>query len=189
MPASSSDDIRDLFTRAHAGDQEAAQILFDKWREPMLYVIRKQLDRRLRRIFDSTDFVQEALAELFARQIAVADFSTPQAFMAFVKRIAENKVRDSVRKHLQSQRSNISKEVPLDRLPTAEEARILCADGDGGPVEERLRARLEKLPLVHKKIMELWLDGHSPSAIAAALGLETKAVYRCMERSRQLMQR
>ena len=181
MPTSPENDLADLVHQAQAGSNGAAKILFDKWQKPLLRVIRQKLDRRLRRIFDSDDFVQGAMAEFFARALEAGDFDTPQGLLAYVKTIAENKVRDAARKYLQSQRSNFTKDVPLEQTAAAKHVITGTASPDGEFADEtmgRLRMEMAKLPLVDRTIMEFLVNGHKPAAIARFLNLDMEFVYR-----------
>jgi RNA polymerase sigma factor (sigma-70 family) len=185
MPSPLSDDPVELLRQAQAGSNEAATRFYELYKKPMLRAIRRRLDSRLRRAFDSDDFVQDAFKEILAKEFAAADFSTPHALLAFVSKTAENKVRDKLRKHLQSQRSSFGHETSLDQLQSAAEIEAPRTEPLDAEDRARLQKEMSKLPPAYRAIMESWLEGHKPADIAVFLAIDVGIVYRCVESTKR----
>ncbi len=169
MPTPFPADVGELIRQAQAGSQEAAGLVYERCREPLLAVIRKGLSHPLRRLYDSDDFLNDALAEVFSRKFSAEVLDSPQALAAYLRRIAENKVRDAARKRLLSKRFTIVLEESFDAARinemepcstefTPEEALVLRE-----LVEDRLIAFLDELPAVYQAIVRLVLDGRGRS--------------------------
>ena len=181
----SQDDLVALVRQSQEGSQEAAQLLFDRCRGPLLAVIRRVICPPLRRLYDSDDFLADTFAEIFARHFTDEVLQSPARLWPYLKRIAENKVCDAERKHLGSQRHNIRREVSLDELKSEE-----CLwSTDLGPdevlilnevVEERLDDLIVQLPSMLQRIVRLLRQGNNGLQISHRLGVEPKRVYRAM---------
>jgi hypothetical protein len=81
----------EIFVKARTGCPAAVQELFDKYAHLFLIVVRHQMSGKLRRLYDSDDFLQEVRTSLFEYLFEQHNFQTPAAFVAFVKRVAKNK--------------------------------------------------------------------------------------------------
>jgi RNA polymerase sigma factor (sigma-70 family) len=195
-PASSPDSLSRaeanlamLIQEAQAGSSAAAQALFDRCRGPLLAVIRQVLQPLVRRLYDSDDLLNETFIEIFTTYFTDEILRSPETLLAYLKRIAENKVRDANRKYLNTQRYNINRTVSLDSLPPEEREECLWAK-DLSPqealllrelVEERLVHLVSQLPTTMQRIIRLLLDGAKADEIAHRLGVEPKRVYRAMD--------
>jgi RNA polymerase sigma factor (sigma-70 family) len=178
-----------LIQEAQAGSGESAQFLFDCCRDLLLKVIRQTLQPPLRRLYDSDDFLIETFLEIFTTHFTDEVLRSPATLWPYLKRIAENKVRDASRKYLLSQRYGITRNVSLESLQSAQ--REECLRGhDVSPqdalllkelVEERLTHLIEQLPSLMQEIIQLLLHGATVAEIAHRVGVEPKRVYRAMD--------
>ena len=106
-------DLVELVRQAQGGSNDAAQQLFFRCREPLLAVIRCRLSLPLRRLYDSDDFLASTFVEVFTRHFSDEVLQSPTSLLAYLKRIAENKVHDAARKYLATRRFNIRGEISL----------------------------------------------------------------------------
>jgi RNA polymerase sigma factor (sigma-70 family) len=182
-------DITNLLRRAQEGSDAASQLLFDRCRLPLLAVIRHVLRPPLRRLYDSDDFLNETFVKIFTTHFTDGILRSPETLWPYLKRIAENMVRDANRKYLHSQRYNITRNRSLENLPRREHQENLWAR-DISPeealllkelVEEQLVHFINQLPMLMQRIVRLLLGGAMTSEIAEQLGIEPKRVYRAME--------
>jgi len=178
-----------LIFQAQAGSNEASQLLFDRCRKPLLAVIRHTIQPRLRNLYDSDDFLNEAFIAIFTTYFTDEILRSPETLWPYLKRIAENKVRDANRKYLLTHRYNINSTVSLESLQPENRDESLCAY-DLSPeeafllkelVEERLVYLVSQLPTLMQKIVRLLLGGATTGEIAHRLGVEPKRVYRAMD--------
>lgn len=102
-----------LLERAHDGDDNALGELCRRYQTRILANVRIRLGAGLRKKIESWDIVQEVLIDAL-RGVKQADFKTEGAFIKYLNRIVENKIRDeAARQH--AQKRNSEKEVPLDQ--------------------------------------------------------------------------
>src|SRR5581483_11639550 len=104
----------DLMRRLRDGSEDAARELLHRYGDAILRVVRRKLSRELRSKFDSVDFVQAVWASFFTGTPRQRRFDHPQALMAFLVTLAQNKVIDAVRQRMQTQKHNVNRERPLD---------------------------------------------------------------------------
>jgi RNA polymerase sigma factor (sigma-70 family) len=189
-------DLATLIRQAQAGSDEAAQMLFDRCQQPLISVIRLVLRPPLRRLYDSDDFLNETFVTIFTTHFKDDVLRSPKALWSYLKKIAENRVRDANRKFLLSQRYNITRDVPLETMHPDDRDECLGAPGlspgDGlllkELVEERLAYLVDQLPALLQRIIRLLLDGYATGQIANCLGVERKRVYRAMDWLRKKIQ-
>src|SRR5437867_52272 len=69
MNTASCYELGDLVRDAQAGSSDAATKVYERCRRPLLAAIRRVMSPELRRLFDSDDFLIDALTEVFLHQI------------------------------------------------------------------------------------------------------------------------
>src|SRR5256885_494267 len=87
--------FRALMQRAFEGSSEAAQELMAKYGAYIIRAVRKRLSHKLRPRFDSIDFVQDVWASFYRGE--ERKFEGPEHLIAFLTRVAQNKVIDAAR--------------------------------------------------------------------------------------------
>jgi RNA polymerase sigma-70 factor (ECF subfamily) len=86
-----------LIARARAGDQEAWEELFRTCYPKVIRVVRRKLNRPMRSLYDSTDFVSDVMKSL-AANLGRLDFPSLGSLIAFLAQAAEQKVIDEYRR-------------------------------------------------------------------------------------------
>jgi RNA polymerase sigma factor (sigma-70 family) len=181
----SREEFADLMRRLSEGSEDAARELLDRYGEHILRVVRRKLSRELRSKFDSVDFVQAVWASFFADMPRQRHFDHPQALMAFLVTLAQNKVIDAVRQRMQTQKYDINRERPLEGSVV----------GDGGGVAARQptpsqeavandewRRLLDELPDRYRRMLVLLREGHTQKDIARELNVNEKTIRRILEK-------
>lgn len=180
-------EFADLMRRLSDGSDDAARELLDRYGEHILRVVRRKLSRELRSKFDSVDFVQAVWASFFADMPRQRRFDHPQALMAFLVTLAQNKVVDAVRQRMQSRKFDINRERPLPL-----DGSVV---GDGGgmaarqptPSQEAVandewRRLLADLPDRYRRMLVLLREGHTQKDIARELNVNEKTIRRVLEK-------
>jgi RNA polymerase sigma factor (sigma-70 family) len=181
-----------LMERVRAGSQEAAQALYDRFSSAVCLVVRRTLARRLRRQFDSDDFMQSVWASFFTVPPEQFTFHSPEALVAFLSRVAYNKVTDANRAQLGTQKRDSNRETPLDSpgaLGQAPLAEVLPA-ATATPsqyvmAEESWQRLLDAQPPGHRRVLELLRQGYTCAEICVSLGLHPAVVKRLKEQLRR----
>src|SRR5262245_16227152 len=86
--------LRALLVRIRAGDQQAATLLVQRYEPALRRAVRLRLrDRRLRRLFDSSDICQTVFLRFFG-QVATGhcDLDTPEQVLKLLATMARNQV-------------------------------------------------------------------------------------------------
>jgi RNA polymerase sigma factor (sigma-70 family) len=184
-----------LMEQVRAGDQEAARILYERYNQPVLRVVRYQLAKSMRRQYDSEDFSQAVWSSFFVEVAAeTCTFANPDALVAFLAQVAYHKVISTTRKRQQTQRRGSGGSVSLDAVPEGEDKKPL---GQTLPAptptpsqfvmaEERYQHLLENLPPGHRRILKLLREGYSKAQIADILKFDPKTIRRVIDRVEEL---
>jgi RNA polymerase sigma factor (sigma-70 family) len=172
-------DFRAVLDRAQAGDPEAAGLLYARYSAFVRAAVRRKLHPRLRPQFDSADFVQDVWKS-FLTGPDRRHFESPQKLIAFLARVARNKVVDVFRTRFETEKANIARERPLGgaagvpaRQPTPSQWAIA---GEGW---ERL---VQEFPAAYRVILERLRAGYTYEEIAREAGVSLTTVNRIVRR-------
>ena len=113
----------ELMAGVREGSSEAIRILIDTYGRHIRRAVRRHLNSRIRRQFDSLDFSQAVWASFFKRLDRCPAFSEPPQLIAFLVKISKNKVIDECRKRLQTRRYNVAREQCVPASGIAEDQR------------------------------------------------------------------
>ncbi|HEX5273512.1 MAG TPA: sigma-70 family RNA polymerase sigma factor [Gemmataceae bacterium] len=179
------DEFADLMRRLREGSDDAARELLDRYGEHILRVVRRKLSRELRSKFDSVDFVQAVWASFFAGGPPQRRFDHPQALMAFLVTLAQNKVIDAVRQRMQTQKYNINRERRLEDSVTGESGDLPARQptpSQEAVANDEWRRLLGELPDRYRRMLVLLRDGHTQKDIARELNVNEKTIRRVLEK-------
>lgn len=181
---SSVDSFRDLMEQVKCGSDRAVERLLELYGDHIYRAVRRRLNRALRSKFDSQDFVQAVWTSFFAHRDDIMRFKTHEELIAFLARVASNKVIDECRHHMRTQKSNVNRERSLSR--EGDRADFLPAS-DPTPSEvaianEQFARITEGQPSHYRMIVELRTRGETYEQIAARLGVNEKTVRRVLKK-------
>jgi RNA polymerase sigma factor (sigma-70 family) len=176
-------DLEALLRRAREGCPDSIQELFNRYLPHLLGVVRHQLRHtpRLRTIFDSDDFLQEARLALHLNELPSPVLQSAATLGAYLKAVAENKVHDSQRKYLQARRSSLNREVRLDCPEVHPDTDLVAhqpAVAERLSAEDEFQQLLQGLPFHHQYILWLLRSGYNYRETAEAMGLHERTVRR-----------
>jgi RNA polymerase sigma factor (sigma-70 family) len=181
-------EFEELMQRVGTGCPEAARELFERYGDHVRRVVRKMLQQRLRRRYDSCDFTQSVWASFFAVPAERYLFPTPNSLVAFLSQMACNKVLEATRKRLGTAYHDISREESLDSPHPDQGGSVgeaLCArlatPSQYVIADERWQQIIRGLPPGHRRVLELLRDGHSQVEIVEKLGVHRKVIQRLVE--------
>ncbi len=175
MPPPSN--ITALFALAQGGCPVAAKALLDQYGRYVRVVVRRRLDPRLRKRFDSVDVVQDVWASFFAHGAGREDLRDDAAIKVYLARMADTRVRELFRHHLGTGMRDMGREEPIAGLEAEPPAR--------GPTpstlaaaEDRWQALTRGLPPEQVAMLRLVREGHTHEEVAGRLGVSAKTVQR-----------
>ena len=177
-----------LMEQVAAGREEAIRELLERYQPYLVKAVRRRLGPQLRPTFDSLDFVQDVWASFFGNRSQEPPFRRPEHLVAFLTRLAYNKVIDAARRRLQLQKHHGHCELSLDDSRwVKKEGLVSDQQTPSGPLieQEEWDLLLQRQPPVYRRIFVLLRQGKPHAAIAEELGISTRTVVRA---SRKLAQ-
>lgn len=187
-PTDESGEFAALVAGLKAGDPTAAREIYQRF-EPFLRAsVRRQLHPQLRSRFDSLDFVQDVWASFLAIPSDRYSFENPQSLLAFLHRVAYNKVVAVFRHRFESEKSSIQRERPLDANELSGDAirshaptpsQWLIADEEW----DRL---MKQFPPGHRVILMRLREGYTYEDISRMGNVSVSTVDRIVRRLKSL---
>jgi RNA polymerase sigma factor (sigma-70 family) len=178
-------EFRALMKRVLNGSEEAAQELFRDYEPYLLQVIRRRLDQRYRSKFDSLDFAQDVWASFFAEDSEKRVFRTSGDLLAFLARLAHNKVIDATHRRQPGREKAGGWEQSLDDSTALDKNELAGSEPTPSQEvskEDEWRAFLRKQPLVYRRIFVLLREGKSTGEIAKEMDIHPRTVLRVAQR-------
>jgi RNA polymerase sigma-70 factor (ECF subfamily) len=184
-------DTEHLLERVAAGDCAACEQLLERHRRRLRRMVAVRFDPRLAARVDPSDVVQETLAEAAANLDRYLR-ERPLPFYPWLRQLAQRRLIDLHRRHVQARRRTVTREVSPHGLP--DHSALALADRlfarTSSPSaglrrqerRDRVRAALAALPEPDREVLVLRiLEGLPTRETAAVLGISEVAV-----RSRQV---
>ena len=194
-----SPDTNQLLDLAANGDSNAIDQLLQRYRSRLKGMASMRLDPRLLQRVDPSDIVQETLIEAH-RRLPEYLRDRPLPFYPWLRGIAWNRLIDLHRRHVQSQRRTVNREVKLSiKLPGQTTGMLIkqLTMQESGPLQalveielhERLRKCLDELPEIDREVLILrHLEQLSVTESAAVLDIPEGTVksrhFRALEKLR-----
>ena len=166
------------------GSNEAAQELLKRYGKYVLRAIRAHLHRDMRTEFDSEDFRQMVWKSFFADE--PHEFKHESELIAFLSKVATNKVAERFRYLFQTQKRAKNREQPIELLNGAGELPVPARDptpSQAMSAKEEMHRLSNGQPL-YRQILEMRASGSTFDEIAAANGINEKTVRRAIKRMR-----
>lgn len=177
-----------LVRRGQRGDHAALERLFERYYPELHRMVRPMLGGGIRRFLESGDVLAEALYDAI-RTFDSYEIDSREQFVALMRRIVENRIRQAARYHRAGKRDR-DRERALEHLAesaTQDELTIQLADGGPSPSTsllrseelDELRAALARLPERTRLVVQLREEGGRTWAeIAARAGFPSEDAAR-----------
>jgi RNA polymerase sigma factor (sigma-70 family) len=171
-----------LMERVRVGNPDAIQELFQRYGHHVLLVVRRKLGQDLRRLYDSTDFLQSVWGSFFAEPGEEYRFTTPEALMQYLVRMAHGKVVDAYRQRLGNQKAGLASEQPLEEIEEEELPRGRTTPSQVAIANEDWERLTDGLSERDRAVLEMLRQGHTHAEVAERLGMHPKMVQRLLTR-------
>src|SRR5579864_2137045 len=163
-----------LLQQARAGNDDAARRLCAKHSEKLRRVVRRCLDPKLRRQFESDDFLQSVWGSFFTRSEEPGPFQSPVELERYLCAMARNKVIDTSRQRLHTQ-----KHAAVERDSWTKQAERCAIGREPTPsqtlmAEERWEEIRAALPPMQQEMLDLLRDGYTHREIARRFRMHPK---------------
>lgn len=183
--------FQSLMEQIAAGSEAAVEKLLGLYGEHLCRAVRRRLSRALRPKFDTSDFVQAVWASFFCDRRQLAQFEHSGQLVAFLTRVASNKVVDECRHRLQTKKADVARERSLSD-DTSQEIRIPGREPAPSQVaimREQWEQMAGELPSRYRQILALRAAGETQEEIAGRLGVSEKTVNRVLNKLRARVER
>jgi RNA polymerase sigma factor (sigma-70 family) len=168
-----------LMQQLCTGSPEAAGALYERYKDYLRRAIRYRLNRRLRKQFDSLDFVQSVWLSFIQLPTERRTFKTQDDLVGYLAELAYHKVVDAYRERL-GHKSSAPQEVSLENL---EEKGSEARDSFPTPsqifiAEEQWERLLAEQPPRFRQVLVMLRLGYSHEEISDRLRINPKLIQR-----------
>jgi RNA polymerase sigma-70 factor (ECF subfamily) len=189
----SHEDFEELMRRVRQGCPGAAREVYDRYNPHVQRIVRRYLARRLRKQYDSLDFLQEVWTSFFMTPADRYTFDRPADLINFLGRVATNKVVEAYRQRVQTAKHDIARELPIARLPaddgTIQKSAVAAEPPGREPTpsqltiaEERWELMLRGQPPRSRRVLELLRQGHTYREVSEQTGIHHKVIQRLVRK-------
>jgi RNA polymerase sigma factor (sigma-70 family) len=182
----SDQEFQALLARLREADDEAALEFVERYAPHVLRAVRRLLDRRLRCKLDSQDIVQSVWHSFFRHPTNLKRFDRAAQLVGFLAKLAEHKVAEHARRYLRAKR-DIRREQSLAETLAAGKEALPCDTHTPNRIaaaREQIARLLRGQPESHQEILCRRATGETIEAIAKALGLHERTIYKILEHSK-----
>lgn len=173
-----------LLRKWKSGDEQAAEVLFDRYAFRLVALVASRLNHRYRSQIDPDAVMQSAMGSFFnAARHSRIQVSNCVSLWRLLATFARRKLARSIERHSASKRGGKRTRVPLDQV--LGQAEIIPAnDSDADELLAQLKT---ELPADQFLVVEALLAGLTQQEIAKSLGVDERTVRRRITRVRQLL--
>lgn len=174
-------DSNELFSRARTGDQTAWEQLFHTCYPKVIRVVRRKLSPPMRLLYDSTDFASDVMKSLAANADRL-NFDSFESLVAFLSKVAEQKVIDEYRR-VHTLKRDINRQERLEQGTGAGDRPLDCASAEPTASQYALAREAQERLLDGKNGAERsaiqWKEeGYTSEEIASKTGWGLRKVQR-----------
>jgi RNA polymerase sigma-70 factor (ECF subfamily) len=182
-------DDRELVKMFKAGSESAARELFDRYCEILLTLARRRIGQRMNSRVDPEDVVQSVFRTFFTRtRNDQFTFERENDLSKLLSRLTVHKVLRQIAFHRAAKRNP---ELEAGHGPDADELLQQLAGAEPTPevqiaLLDEYERFIRQLPEFDRKVLEMRLQGHSTTEIAAELKSYDRKIRRVIERIEDL---
>lgn len=162
-----------LIEQVQAGDSAALNVLCDRYLMRVLSAVRIRLGAKLRQKIESWDIVQQVMLEALGK-VNSFDFRTDGAFLNYLNRVVENRIRDEADRW-QAKRRDIRREVSLDAPRSPGSADPLDIPGTATPTPSKLLSLREDLERLEEAMDRLGDESDEYRELIVATKIEGRS--------------
>ena len=176
----------------HGNEEALATMLIDY--RPYLHLLAKRdLDSAINARVDPSDIVQQTCLEV-CRDFSDFKGRTEPAFIAWMKRILQNNVAESIHRHITTQKRSVRRERNLNAKQDSEALPIYIDSRQSSPSQRAMKgerivelaSKLDTLPEMQKEALRLrYLEGMTLQTISDLMDKSNMAVAGLLKRGLQ----
>jgi RNA polymerase sigma-70 factor (ECF subfamily) len=180
-PGDLSPTDRSLVVMVRDGDEDAANVLYERYARRVLGLVEAKLGARLRSTTEPEDVVQSVFKSMF-RGVQSGNYDAPpgSTMWNLLAVIAVNKLRRRA-VHQSAQRRDIRRLVSIETV----EADDVIDESSVEFLQICVRETLGLLRSLDREIVSLRIQGHAVDEISEITGRSRRTVERCLQKSRK----
>ena len=181
-----------LLKRWQAGDEQAADEIFDRYLQRLLALARSRLSDRLKRRLDADDVVQSVYRSFF-RNAKEERYTLKRSgdLWRLLAAITMHKTINQIEFHHAAKRSVSDEESWPHGDPAAYAGKLLAerpSVDDASMLTDEIESVMQTLKPVERQVLTLRLQDRGSDEIASEVGRSTRTVRRILERIRSVLQ-
>jgi RNA polymerase sigma-70 factor (ECF subfamily) len=190
MPGRGEDTSVDLVLRWRDGDQQAADELFRRYADRLVALAHTRLSAKMALRSSAEDVVQSAYRSFFVHARA-GRYSLERSgdLWRLLVAITLHKVRGQVEHHTADKRSiHLERDTPTDDGWFGLAPQLLAQDPspeEAAALADQVEEVMNRLDLLHRRILELRLQGYNLEEIATDVGRSIRTVKRGLSHIRE----
>ncbi len=174
-----------LMERVRQGSDDAIRELIEIYGPHVVRAVRRTLNKQMRSKVDTVDFTQAVWASFFANRAAVEELDRPEALIAFLVKVARNKVVDEFRRLFTTKKHNLNRERSLHGSAALEAGRVAARTPTPSQIvatHELQEQLLAGQPPHYQQILNYRQQGMTQEEIAEKMHLSVRTIQRVMQR-------
>jgi eukaryotic-like serine/threonine-protein kinase len=176
----------ELLRRWKAGDEQAAEILFDRYSLRLVALVASRMNRRFRDAVDPDDIVQSAMGSFFdAARHSRIQVSGSVSLWRLLATFARRKMARSIEKQTAAKRGGDQVRVSLEAAE--QEMKSIVNVAQEATISDFLVLLETELTINERELLEHLLTGKTQREIAGALGVDERTVRRRVTRLRDVL--
>jgi RNA polymerase sigma factor (sigma-70 family) len=187
------DQVGSLLAQWRAGNQQAAEKLFQRYADRLIALARSRLSAKLSQRVDAEDVVQSAYRSFFAdAQAGRYEVQRGGDLWRLLVTITLHKLNKQAERHSAGKRAvNREQHFATEDSLLGIQSDLLARDGS--PLEaialaDEVEAIMRGLSAAHRKVLELRLQGYNLDEIADKLQCSQRTVIRVLDRIKQQLE-
>ena len=175
------------------GDEEALATMLIDYRPYLRLLAQRDLDSAINARVDPSDIVQQTCLEV-CRDFSDFKGRTEPAFIAWIKRILQNNVAESIHCHITTQKRSVRRERNLNAKQDSDALPIYIDSRQSSPSQRAMKgerivelaSKLDTLPEMQKEALRLrYLEGMTLQTISDRMDRSNMAVAGLLKRGLQ----
>ncbi len=176
--------------RVRAGCPDAAKEVCSRYGGHIRIIVRRRLHQRMRRCYDSIDFLQDVWASFFSGPLGQYDFNDPQLLVKYLSDLAVHKVTDEYRRNFDRKKYDIRLERPLQAMGRVDGKSVDPPVRGPTPSQvaianERWERLLDGQPNRYRLVLDMLRLGYTHAEIAERTGVHLKVIQRLLTKLAQ----
>jgi DNA-directed RNA polymerase specialized sigma24 family protein len=187
-----TNDLDALLSRVRAGEEAAVREIVETHGPFLRRPIRFHLSQPLRRLFDSTDILQDVWKSFFVQRVHEHEFPTIEDLIRYLAGMSQSVIHELHRRYVDTGKRDLRRSVPIDKLSAIEGTAMF----DRRPSAEQAMSDREQcahalgdIPLDIRRASVMLSEGCSYRDIATRLRVPERALQQVVETARRRVRR